>query len=558
MPHRPEARRARPASSASRRPAGRGRPAHALGRAPAADLGPPARAQLAREELGRTAQRIAGLGETEVLCEAGERVVEAAEVIGGEPPVVPGRRKARSETSRLREARERLLHAVESREGVALVVPVAGLGGREPDRLVEAGEPFLEPAELREQHALRPPCRLVARVEGEGAVVAVEGRGVASRRQHVPLVVPGERIAWVGLDRLVEAAQLLGRPAEPAQDDPLRDPGLRAARVERERAIERGQARLEPTLVHEQQTLVEPGIGRVGVECDRLLESGVRLLQPAEAAQGVALVRVDLRLAGGECERAVVADDGLVESPQADQRDPAVRQVGGRVLDRRRGLGFPAGLGAIELLEVDAQRGEARVPFFRTLAERTGDQGRERRGERRRLRPVVQIAERAEVEGGGRNAGRRRTRHERQPPAARDLVEHHAEAVDVAPLVAERGAFELLGRHVRGRAEDRPEPRAPGIAPRRLGCLWTFRVGCRARPAMPKSEIRTRSSSPIRTFAGLMSRWQRMPRLAAYSMPWQNWIAQGSDCARSGGRVARKPSRLLGWPGRPRTYSIAR
>ena len=43
---------------------------------------------------------------------------------------------------------------------------------------------------------------------------------------------------------------------------------------------------------------------------------------------------------------------------------------------------------------------------------------------------------------------------------------------------------------------------------------------------MPKSEIRTRSSSPIRTFAGLMSRWQRMPRLAAYSMPWQNWIAQ--------------------------------
>ena len=328
-------RRARPRGGTL----GRGRPAHALGRAPAADLGLPARAQLAREELGRTAQRIAGLGETEVLCEAGERVVEAAEVVGGEPPVVPGRRKARSETSRLREARERLLHSVESREGVALVVPVAGLGGREPDRLVEAGEPFLEPAELREQHALRPPCRLVARVEGEGAVVAVEGRGVASRRQHVPLVVPGERIAWVGLDRLVEAAQLLGRPAEPAQDDPLRDPGLRAARVERERAIERGQARLEPTLVHEQQTLVEPGISRVGVESDRLLESGVRLLQPAEAAQGVALVRVDLRLAGGECERAVVADDGLVESPQADQRDPAVRQVGGRVLDRRRGSG---------------------------------------------------------------------------------------------------------------------------------------------------------------------------------------------------------------------------
>jgi hypothetical protein len=56
---------------------------------------------------------------------------------------------------------------------------------------------------------------------------------------------------------------------------------------------------------------------------------------------------------------------------------------------------------------------------------------------------------------------------------------------------------------------------------------------------MPKSEMRTTSSPPMRMFAGLTSRWQRTPRETAYSMPWQNWIAHDSACASEGGRFSR-------------------
>src|SRR3989338_2219084 len=58
-------------------------------------------------------------------------------------------------------------------------------------------------------------------------------------------------------------------------------------------------------------------------------------------------------------------------------------------------------------------------------------------------------------------------------------------------------------------------------------------------------------------FAGFMSLCALMPFEYAYSIPWQNWIAQRRLCERSGGLYLRYPSRELKPSSSGAMYSIA-
>ena len=328
-----------------------------------------------------------------------------------------------------------------------------GITGVETQGLVEAGQCLVVAAQLGESRGLSHPPARRTRVEGERPVVAVDGFGVPARLEELArLVAPRERIAGVDVQgRVVRGDRLVASPqAGECYASGL--PGLGAAGVQAEGLVDVAKGLREPAGASVGDGAVGEGTGVPGPQLDVAAEGQERFVEPAELGERVAAVAVQDGFVGTQAEGLVIAGEGLGVSSQAGEADSPLTEVVGRGPfgqgDRHR---F-AGACEQEASEVGAEDGEARVALGTLLLEAARDHGHERGVEWRRRGRLVEPTKLGEEApprvGSGSDLGK-----EGQGAPRRHLIEHDAEAVDVAALVAARRVHELLGGHVGGRAE---------------------------------------------------------------------------------------------------------
>ena len=276
-------------------------------------------------------------------------------------------------------------------------------------------------------------------------------------------------------------------------------PGCHVLRLELDDPVGTADGLFVAPEVVEGVRLVVPGenVPRVKIEC--LPVTGNRHLFPAQGAEGRALVvpgRCELR---GNFQGLVMAAERFRIAPEAMQDDPLTAparfvprsefdgtvEATERLLEAAQALQahgfvipFPdlghlqfgkpdrlAGLTLEQRFEVCAQLLEALVSLARVLLHAAPDGGKQGRIELRHrtlrvqalhLAPVLSDRGRCGQPGGPRSLVTGHRGQEGKPATARNLVQHHAERIDVAPLVAGGGVYELLRGHVRRCAESDP------------------------------------------------------------------------------------------------------